>query len=199
MKEIPVCIGASPPNTEKIRKDYVSRTQSIVYVALFSVIIAICSWIAVPSAVPFTMQTFAVFCALSLLDGKKGTLAVLVYILLGIIGIPVFSNFRAGIGVLLGSTGGYIIGFLFAGIIYWLITSLFKKSTAATLIAMILGLLALYAVGTAWFIAVYTKNTGEIGVLTALTLCVFPFVIPDLIKIFLAVAVSKKMERFIKL
>ena len=87
-------------------------STNLVYMALGAVLIALCSWITVPAAVPFTMQTFAVFFILSALGGKQGTVTILVYIALGAVGVPVFSQFGAGPGVLLGNTGGYILGFL---------------------------------------------------------------------------------------
>ena len=97
---------------------------NLVYMALGAVLIALCSWITIPTAVPFTMQTFAVFFILSALGGKQGTVTILVYIALGAVGIPVFSQFGAGPGVLLGNTGCYILGFLAMGIFYWGITAL---------------------------------------------------------------------------
>ena len=91
-----------------------TKTYDLAYIAIFAVLIAICSWISIPAAVPFTLQTFGVFIAVGVLGGKRGSLSVLVFILLGAIGIPVFANFSGGIGVLAGPTGGYIIGFLFS-------------------------------------------------------------------------------------
>ena len=96
------------------------RTIDLVYIALGAVLIAVCSWISIPTTVPFTMQTFAVFFVLSALGGRRGTMAVIVYVLLGAVGIPVFAQFTSGIGILLGSTGGYIVGFVFIGLVYWL-------------------------------------------------------------------------------
>ena len=96
-----------------------SKTYDIVYIAVFAVIMAICSWISIPAAVPFTLQTFGVFIAVGVLGRKRGSLSVLVFILLGAIGIPVFANFSGGIGVLAGPTGGYIIGFLFSALLMW--------------------------------------------------------------------------------
>ena len=81
--------------------------RDMIYIALMAVVLALCSWISVPSVVPFTMQTFAVFCALLLLGGRRGFFAVLLYILLAAVGLPVLSGFRGGIGALLGPTGGY--------------------------------------------------------------------------------------------
>ena len=97
-----------------------SKTYDIVYIAVFAVIMAICSWISIPTTVPFTLQTFGVFIAVGILGGKRGTLAVLVYIILGAIGVPVFSGFTGGVGILVGTTGGYIIGFLFSALVMWL-------------------------------------------------------------------------------
>ena len=92
-----------------------SKTYDMVCIAVFAVIIAICSWISIPATVPFTLQTFAIFLTVGVLGGKKGSLAVLVYILLGAVGVPVFAGFSAGIGILFGNTGGYIVGFLEIG------------------------------------------------------------------------------------
>ena len=96
-----------------------SKTYDIVYIGVFAVIMAICSWISIPTTVPFTLQTFGVFIAVGVLGGKRGSLAVLVFIILGAIGIPVFSGMTGGVGILLGSTGGYIIGFLFSALVMW--------------------------------------------------------------------------------
>lgn len=90
------------------------RTVDIAYIGLFVAVMAICSWISIPATVPFTLQTFAVFMAVGLLGGKRGTIAVLTYVLLGAIGVPVFAGFSGGIGALLGNSGGYIVGFIFS-------------------------------------------------------------------------------------
>ena len=79
-----------------------TKTYDLAYIAIFAVLIAICSWISIPMTVPFTLQTFGVFIAAGVLGGKRGTLSVLVFILLGAVGIPVFANFSGGIGVLVG-------------------------------------------------------------------------------------------------
>ena len=86
--------------------------MDLAYTALFTVLLAVCAWITVPLTVPFTLQTFGVFAALGTLGGRRGTYAVAAYLLLGLAGLPVFSGFRGGPGVLLGTTGGYILGFL---------------------------------------------------------------------------------------
>ena len=174
-----------------------SKTYDIVYIAVFAVIMAICSWISIPAAVPFTLQTFGVFIAAGVLGGKRGTLSVLVFILLGAVGIPVFANFSGGIGVLVGPTGGYIIGFLFSALVMWAMEKLPGKKSIMQIVSMVVGLVVCYAFGTAWFMVVYGKANGSVGLVTALGWCVFPFIIPDLIKIALAYVLSRKLRKYV--
>ena len=135
------------------------NTRDMIYIAMFAIIIAICSWISVPATVPFTLQTFGVFVTVGVLGGKRGSLSVLVYLLLGVIGVPVFAGFSGGLGVLLGSTGGYIIGFLFSALIMWGMEILFGKSNVVLVVSMIVGLLVCYLFGTVWFMSVYARTT----------------------------------------
>ncbi len=171
------------------------RTYDMAYIGIFAVVIAVCSWISIPAAVPFTLQTFAVFLAVILLGGKRGTLAVLVYILLGAMGIPVFAGFRGGIGVLFNNTGGYIVGFLCSTLIMWAAESLLGGKLWVQAVSMILGLAACYVVGTAWFMLVYIRNTGAVGVMTVLGWCVIPFLIPDMVKIMLALMLGNVLRK----
>lgn len=163
---------------------------------LFAAITAVCSWITIPTAVPFTLQTFAVFCTLGALGGQPGTVSVIVYLLVGLAGVPVFAGFSSGIPAFMTPSGGYLIGFLFTALVYWGITSAFGNKLLVTIIAMAVGLLGCYAFGTAWFVIVYSKTT--VGFLEALGMCVFPFIIPDGLKIALAVVISSRVRRFAK-
>ena len=172
-----------------------SKLQDMAYIALFAALIAICAWISIPTAVPFTLQTFGVFCAVGLLGGKRGTLAVLVYIALGAIGLPVFAGFKGGLSALLGATGGYIVGFVLSALVYWLVTKLLGDHVWSAALGMALGLLVCYAFGTAWFMSVYARGTGAIGLTTALGWCVFPFLLPDAIKIALALLVPRRIPK----
>lgn len=174
-----------------------SKTYDIVYIAVFAVIMAICSWISIPAAVPFTLQTFGVFIAVGVLGGKRGSLSVLVFILLGAIGIPVFANFSGGIGVLAGPTGGYIIGFLFSALLMWAMEKLPGKKSVMQIVSMIAGLIVCYAFGTVWFVIVYGRMNGPIGFTAALASCVVPFIIPDIIKIVLAYVLSRKLRKYV--
>lgn len=175
-----------------------SNTTDIALIAMFAAILAVCAWISIPAAVPFTLQTFGVFLAIGVLGGKRGTLVVLIYILMGMIGVPVFAGFSGGVGYLLGSTGGYIIGFLFSALLMWLMECLLGKKKWVLIFSMILGLLACYIFGTIWFMVVYTRSTGAVGVWTALSWCVIPYLIPDGIKIGLAFVLSMRLRRISK-
>lgn len=175
------------------------RTIDLVYIALGAVLIAVCSWISIPTTVPFTMQTFAVFFVLSALGGKRGTMAVIVYVLLGAVGIPVFAQFTSGIGILLGSTGGYIVGFVFMGLVYWLSVHLLGQKPWAEVLAMVAGLAVCYSFGTAWFMVVYARANGAVGLATVLAWCVLPFLLPDLVKLGLALTLARRLSPVLKL
>ena len=168
-----------------------SKTYDIVYIGVFAVIMAICSWISIPTTVPFTLQTFGVFIAVGVLGGKRGSLAVLVFIILGAIGVPVFSGMTGGVGILLGSTGGYIIGFLFSALVMWSMEKLPVKNAFTQILSMILGLVVCYAFGTVWFMAVYSSANGPEGLAAVLGWCEIPFIIPHLVKIAVAFGLSK--------
>lgn len=172
-----------------------SSIRSLCQIALFAAIIAVCSQIQIPLTVPFTMQTFAVFSALAILGGKNGTISILIYIALGAIGVPVFAGFSGGIGVLFGTTGGYILGFLFSGLLYWLITHFLGTKLPVMIAAMALGLIVCYTFGTVWFIQVYTSKVESIGLMAALGWCVFPFILPDCVKIALAILIAKRLPK----
>lgn len=174
------------------------KTLDLAYIAIGAALITICSWISIPMSVPFTLQTFAVFSVLLLLGGKRGTLSVVTYILLGAIGAPVFSGFNSGVGVLLGTTGGYILGFLLMGLLFLLFEKLLRKRLWVEILALVLGLLVCYAFGTGWFMYIYTKKTGPIGLYGVLSWCVFPFILPDLVKMALAFVLAKRVKPVIK-
>ena len=179
-----------------VRKTW--RTVDLAYMALFAVLMAVCAWISVPMPVPFTLQTFAVCAAMGVLGGRRSTWAVAVYLLLGAVGLPVFSGFRGGLGALVGTTGGYILGFLAMPLVYWLVTALLGQRLPAMAAAMVLGLLSCYAFGTIWFVVLYTRTGGPITVGAALGMCVLPFVIPDLVKMGLALALSRRLRERLK-
>lgn len=175
------------------------KTKDISLIALFSAIIVICSLITIPSAIPFTLQTFAIFLCFNILGAKKGLISVLIYILLGVVGLPVFSGFNGGIGALLNVTGGYIIGFIFSALTFWLITKTFNKKPRkiVNLIASFAGLIVCYIFGTLWYVLLFVKNGDTVSFTSALTICVLPFIILDILKIVLSVVISEKLKKLV--
>ena len=169
-------------------------TTDIALIGMFTALMAVCSWISIPAAVPFTLQTFAVFLTTGLLGGKRSTIAVILYIILGAFGLPVFSGFAGGIGHLLGPTGGYIFGFIFTALIMWLIEYKNGRSILVLAFSMAAGLLICYAIGTEWFVHVYTGNNEPVSFATALSWCVIPYIIPDTLKIVLAVVLTRRLR-----
>src|SRR5699024_7320287 len=103
-----------------------------------------------------------------------------------------------GIGALAGTTGGYIVGFIFLAAISGAVSSRFE-SKAAALAGMLTGTAVCYAFGTAWYMVLYTANTGPVGLLTVLGACVFPFILPDILKMLLALAVIRAVKPHIQL
>lgn len=173
----------------------VRHTKDLTFIALAVGLISVCSWISVPTVVPFTLQTFAVFASILLLGGKRGTTAIVCYILLGLAGAPVFSNMTGGVGVLVGLTGGYIVGFVFIGLAYWLSETIFGKRLPVQIASLVLGLVICYTFGTAWFMLVYGERFGEVSFTSALTMCVAPFVPVDALKLALALLLTKTIEK----
>ena len=95
-----------------------SRINDIVLISLSIILITISAWIEIPFIVPFTLQTLSIFIITGLFKFRISFLSVVIYIVMGIIGIPVFSGFQGGIGVLMTYTGGFLLGFIFIPIIY---------------------------------------------------------------------------------
>lgn len=170
---------------------------SMVYIALMAVIITVCSWISIPGPVPFTLQTFAVFTALLLLGTRDGLISIVVYLLLGAVGVPVFSGFSGGIGHLLGPTGGYLIGFIVMGFVFGIVSHFIRHPLASAIVSSILGLAACYAFGTVWFVIVYSQTKSAITFSAALSMCVLPFIIPDAIKMALAIILSDRVKALV--
>ena len=158
----------------------------MVLASLFASLMALCGWLSIPiPPVTVTMQTFALFLALGVLGGKWGSVAILLYLLLGAVGLPVFSSFRGGAAAFLEPTGGFLWGFLAAAVLYWALERLGR------LPAMAAGLLACYGCGCWWF----SRYAGGIGFWTAVLTCVVPYLVPDAIKLWLALTLSKQLKK----
>ena len=152
--------------------------------ALFVSLTVVCAWIGIPiPPVRFTLQTLAVMTALGLLGAKWGSVSVLIYLLLGLAGLPVFSGFRGGLGAFLDPTGGFLMGLLLGASVYWAAEKLGR------LPALLLFLLTCYSCGLGWSMLYFPDLK------TAFLTCVAPYLIPEGIKLFLAMHITKRLER----
>lgn len=165
------------------------KTRQLCYTALFAALTAVCSQLAIPTPwqIPISMSTLAVFLSGALLGAKWGTLAQAVYLLLGLVGVPVFAGFRGGFQVLAGPTGGYLIGYLAAAALTGLLISRVRTRWMPP-VAMVVGLAACYAFGTAWFVILNQTPLGA-----ALGMCVLPYLPGDALKIVAATLITWSM------
>lgn len=187
----------------KKRTEESRGAREIAYLGLSVSLLAIGAWISLPiGEVPFTLQTLVVCLIGGLFGWWRGLIAVAVYILMGLIGIPVFAGFRAGTAVLFSSTGGYIFGFLFAVVLSGLAEKIKVKGFLRWFViyfGMIVGLAVCYFFGTVWFIYVYNGgNATPITVGGALIKCVVPFIVPDLCKLAVAALLTVRLKKYIK-
>lgn len=167
-----------------------ARTRTLCVVGMCTALLCVGAWIAVPASPPFTLQTLVLFGICLLFPGKKAIVAVLLYLLLAAVGLPVLSGFGGGIGAFLGPTGGYLFGFLLLA----LCSLLPCRRDGSRLLVLVLGLILCYACGTAWYAAFYTELTPS-GLLGATLTCVVPFVLPDTLKLFAAWACVKPLKK----
>ena len=158
----------------------------MVLASLFAALTAVCAWLSIPiPPVAFTLQTFGLLLTLGVLGGKWGSISIFLYLLLGLVGLPVFSGFRFGAAALLDATGGFLWGFAAGALVYWLLERFGR------LPAMIGFQLVCYGCGCWWF-SVYSGSMGA-----AVLACVVPYLIPDGIKLWLAYGLSKRLRKHI--
>ena len=168
------------------------RLRALLLISLFASVISVCSVISIPFTVPLTMGTLGIFAALGTLGGVRGTGAILLYIAIGAIGLPVYAGFSGGIGHLLGPSGGFILGYAVCGLVYILLEGLIKKNERIRLAVFLLCQVVIYICGAVWFAFVFGSEGSFLG---ALTVTCLPFILPDMAKIFLASYISKRLNK----
>ena len=169
------------------------KVKDISLCGLFAALLSVCAWLSFPvGEISVTLQTLAAFLALGLLGGFRGTVAIAVYLFMGAVGLPVFSGFRGGFSVLLGPSGGYLWGFLLSGLLFWLLTS--GSTGKRTPLALILAQLLCYCVGSLWYFYAWLPQGSFIAILLT---CVVPYLLPDAIKLFLAIFLIKRIKPFV--
>lgn len=167
------------------------KNKKMVYCALMAAVLCVISPLSIPvGAVPISLATLGVMLAGALLGAQLGTLSVLIYLVLGWVGLPVFAGYSSGFTCLFGPTGGYMIGYLFLA---FLTGFLYKKKTLPNLVGSILvGELVLYLLGTIWFMFV-----AQTSLVSALTICVLPFIPGDIAKIVLVCLLLPQLEKVV--
>lgn len=173
-----------------IQSAKVTHLKDMVLMALFAAITCVLAPLAVPiGPVPVSLTNFVIYVSVYVLGWHRATVTYVVYLMIGLVGLPVFSGFQGGIGKMAGPTGGYLIGFTFTAVIAGLFVELQKEKTLINriwgIVGMILGTIVAYGLATVWFC--YSTGTGLVA---ALALCVFPFIPGDLVKMAVAVTIA---------
>lgn len=171
-------------------------TKQMTTIALTTALICILGPLSIPlpfSPVPIAPCMFAIYLAAYVLNAKLGTASCCLYILIGLVGIPVFSKFTGGPQVLVGPTGGYIVGYIPLAFLTGLFIEKFEKKLYMHAVGMIIGLVICYALGTAWL--AYEKSLSFSAALMA---GVIPFIPGDIIKIVLAIIVGTPLRKALK-
>lgn len=185
-----------------VKKNSKGKTAllDLVFIAMFTALISVCSQISIPlGPVPFTLQTMAVYITAAMLGWKRGTISILLYLLIGLIGVPVFAGFSGGFASVVSPAFGYIIGFILTIIVVGLSTKFFGYKSIPLIVSMVIGTLLCYAVGTIWFMVVYNLTGQYIDLGLALSWCVVPFIIPDMAKIVVATILVNRLGKIVKI
>lgn len=166
--------------------------RGMVYASLFGALTAAGAWMIIPlPPVPITLQTLFMGMAAILLGGRLGALSQGIYILLGILGLPVFAGGKAGIGVLLGPTGGYLIGFIVAAfVIGWMAGKKKQAGFVWLVFSLLVGTAVVYLLGVLQLALV-----ARLTLVKALALGVLPFLIGDVFKILLTALLAIKLRQ----
>lgn len=167
------------------------RTKQMVLIALMTAVTCVLGPLSIPlpfSPVPISLTNFAIFLAIFVLGMKNGTISFIIYLLLGAVGVPVFSSFRGGLQVLAGPTGGYLIGFIFLALIMGFALDHFDRKLVPTIIGMIIGMVVCYVFGTVWLAKLLSLSFKE-----GLMMGVIPYLAGDVAKIIIAAIVGPKL------
>ena len=167
------------------------KTKQMVLIALMTAVTCVLGPLSIPlpfSPVPISLTNFAIFLAIFVLGMENGTISFIIYLLLGAVGVPVFSSFRGGLQVLAGATGGYLIGFIFLALIMGFALDHFDRKLVPTIIGMIIGMAVCYAFGTVWLAKLLSLSFKE-----GLMMGVITYLAGDVAKIIIAAIVGPKL------
>lgn len=182
-----------------LTKRYSMKAQKIALTGILAAIICLLAPLSIPAGtIPISLATFAVYITACTVNIKHSVSAVIIYILLGAAGLPVFSAFRGGFNMLIGITGGYLFGYIPCALIIGLLTGKYESKKYIYPVSIILGSAVCYSIGTIWYM-LQTKSSFY----AAFAVCVLPFIIGEAIKIFAASAIGftlrKRLLQFSKI
>ncbi|MBR3150767.1 MAG: biotin transporter BioY [Erysipelotrichaceae bacterium] len=177
--------------TEKTQLTSREKIRAMVMTALGAAIISALAPIAIPlgNFVPISLATLGVMLCGAVLGRKTGTMATLIYLILGMVGMPVFANYSSGAAILIGPTGGYLVGYLPLAYLTGLLAE--KENKTMLIAGMVIGTAVLYALGTVWFMHVTTMDLKA-----SLGLCVIPFLFGDTCKMITVFLLRDALRRF---
>lgn len=171
-------------------------TRNITFVALFTALLCVLAPISIPiQPVPITLATLAVYIIGALLDYKRAPICVFLYIIIGMLGLPVFSNYTGGLAKLISPTGGFIIGYIFGVISESLLVTWKKDKFYIYPIAMVVATFFIYAFGVLWFMLFYMQKGETKSFSAVIAACVTPFLLGDALKIVAATLASFKLRK----
>ena len=172
-------------NTKKL------STRQLTLIGVMTAVICVLGPLSLPiGIVPISLTNLAIYFAVYVLGGKRGTLSYIVYLFIGLVGLPVFSGFSGGFPKLFGPTGGYLIGFIFMAFISGIFIDKFSNKIYICILGMVLGTIVTYIFGTAWL-----AYEAHIGFTKALAVGVLPFIPGDIIKIIIASLIGPQIKK----
>ncbi len=168
-----------------------STSKKITFISLLSAILCVISPLSIPiGSIPISFTTLIIFLISAIVNYKIATLSTIIYILIGLVGLPVFANFQGGVSVIFGGSGGFILGYILCAFITSFTVDKFKGSRLAYVLAMLTSTLILYIIGTAWFMVITKTN-----IVSALLICVLPFILFDILKIIIATILYNPLKK----
>ncbi|MBQ5590854.1 MAG: biotin transporter BioY [Clostridia bacterium] len=176
--------------------------KDLVLIALFAAICCVCGMITVPiGAVPITLATLGVMVSTMILGEKRAIISVILYIAIGLVGVPVFSSFQGGFGVIAGPTGGFIYSYIVMVPLVGIASKCLNKTLSSgmfTMIGCLAALFVCYFLGLVHFMIVMSVKGESVGLFEALCVCVFPFIPFDIVKSIIAIVIAPRIKPLCK-
>ena len=176
--------------------------KDMALISLFTAVCCVCSMITIPlSVVPITFATFGIMATTMILGEKRALISVCLYLAIGLVGVPAFSGFNSGPGVLIGPTGGFLYSYIIMVPLVGIASKCLNKTVSSgmfTMIGCIAALLVCYFIGTAHYMIVMSIGGNGVGLWTALCTCVFPFIPLDIVKAIMAIIVAPRLKPLCK-